>query len=817
VAEPEFESQDRDPVVVELEREARSALEWPVLLEYIAGQARSEPGRERLLVLAPAPTLDEARERMARVAELLDLESRGSELPLATFPEIGPTLSRVRLGASGSGSELVGVAKVLDRARELRGLAREHAESHPTLCACLQSDPKLDRPLARLLECLDLDGSVRDSASPELARARARVREVQSELKRRLTELVRRYADVIQGDYYTEREGRYVLPVRSDAHYRVEGMVLGSSGSGGTLFVEPREVSELGNRLRVREAEVERETAIVLSELSLLVRERLEPIAEAFEAAVCADMLGAIASFALRARARAIQVSADARFELRSARHPLMCLSDAAIVPNDIVLDSGRALVISGPNAGGKTVTLKCLGLFAWMARAGIPIPVAEESTVGWFDLVLADVGDEQSLARSLSTFSAHVTKLARILDAAAPHVLVLLDEVAAGTDPEEGAVLAAAILEALARRGAAVVVTTHYERLKELATTSELLANASVGFDFAAMRPTFRLKLGEPGASSALAVAQTYGLPASLLERARALLPTAALDRERALHELSSQNLRLEARAKALEAERARLDQEAADLVLEREAVERAARARIEQETTRLMGEVRSARAELKELRDRLRNAGSDDERRQLERGVNRVAAQVAVGGPLAPAPKTKAVTPIALPELVPGARVRLLSNGAIATVLEAPSRGEVRLRVGSVRVTERVDQLSALPAGGKSEQSSGRRPASASRAAKASNMTASTPRLAEVRRTTDNTLDLRGVRVEAAPAQLDAFLDRLLGEGEPVGFVLHGHGTGALRSVVRQHLGSSTYIEQVRAAEAEEGGDAFTLFWTR
>jgi DNA mismatch repair protein MutS2 len=817
VAEPDFESQDRDPAVVELEREARSALEWPALLEYIAGQARSEPGRERLLVLAPAATLDEARERMARVAELLDLESRGGELPLAAFPEIGPTLSRIRLGASGSGSELVGVAKVLDRARELRGLVREHAESYPTLCACLQSDPKLDRPLARLLECLDVDGSVRDSASAELLRARARVREVQSELKRRLTELLRRYADVIQGDYYTEREGRYVLPVRSDAHYRVEGMVLGSSGSGGTLFVEPREVSELGNRLRVREAEVERETAIVLSELSLLVRERLEPVAEAFEAAVCADMLGAIASFALRARARAIQVSADARFELRSARHPLMCLSDVAIVANDIVLDSGRALVISGPNAGGKTVTLKCLGLFAWMARAGIPIPVAEESTVGWFDLVLADVGDEQSLARSLSTFSAHVTKLARILDAAAPHVLVLLDEVAAGTDPEEGAVLAAAILEALARRGAAVVVTTHYERLKELATTSELLANASVGFDFAAMRPTFRLKLGEPGASSALAVAQTYGLPASLLERARALLPTAALDRERALHELSSQNQRLEARAKALEAERTRLDQEATDLLREREAVERAARARIEQETTRLMAEVRTARAELKELRDRLRNAGSDDERRQLERGVNRVAAQVAVGGPLAPAPKSKAASPIALAELVPGARVRLLSNGAIGTVLEAPSRGEVRLRVGSVRITERIDQLSALPAGGKSNQLSGRTSSQQLSARRPLTTTPSTPRLAEARRTTDNTLDLRGIRVEAAPAQLDAFLDRLLGEGEPVGFVLHGHGTGALRSVVRQHLGGSTYIEQVRAAEAEEGGDAFTLFWTR
>nr|MDQ2644356.1 endonuclease MutS2 [Myxococcota bacterium] len=532
----------QDPAGDALVADAERALEWPVLLGYIAGLARSEPGRERIETLELAATVEEARLRMLRVSELLDLEAHGSELPLANFPDVTEALARIRLGANGSGSELLGIAKVLDRARELRRFSREHEQTHPVLAASLVSDPKLDRPLARLFECLDLDASVRDAASPALARARAQVREVQAELKRRLNELVRRYADVVSGDYYTEREGRYVLPVRSDAHYKVEGMVLGSSGSGGTLFVEPREVSELGNRLRIREAEVERETAAVLGELTLLVKERLPEIAEAFEAAVSADSLGAIASFAVRTRSRPIQVSPEARFQVRAARHPLLCLGESEVVANDIVLEGGQALVISGPNAGGKTVTLKCLGLFAWMARAGIPIPAAEESVIGWFDRVLADIGDEQSLSRSLSTFSAHVRKLSEILERAEPHVLVLLDEVAAGTDPEEGAVLAAAILETLAKRGAAVVVTTHYERLKELATSGGPLANASVGFDFDAMRPTFRLKLGEPGASSALAVARTYGMPQSLVSRARELLPTAAIDRERAVRELAEQ-----------------------------------------------------------------------------------------------------------------------------------------------------------------------------------------------------------------------------------------------------------------------------------
>lgn len=800
------EAEQHESAERELEQEARQALEWPLLLEAIAGGTHSDPGRKRVLGLEPTSSLDEAAQRTARIAELLDLEERGGELPLASFPDVTLTLGRLRLGADANGSELLGVGKVLERARELRRLADEHGQTYPELARTLHSDGQLDRPLSRLLECLDVDGSVRDAASSELARARARVREVQAELKRRLSELVRRYSDVIQGEYYTEREGRYVLPVRSDAHYRVEGLVLGSSGSGGTLFVEPREVSELGNRLRVREAEVERETALVLAELSGLVRERLEAIAEAFEAAVAADVLGAIARFALKVRGRPIVVTAEPRFELFAARHPLLCLSGAEIVPNDVVLESGQALVISGPNAGGKTVTLKCLGLFAWMARAGIPVPVAAESTIGWFDRVLADVGDEQSLARSLSTFSAHVRKLARIIDAADRHVLILLDEVAAGTDPEEGAVLAAAILETLARRGSAVVVTTHYERLKELATTDGPLANASVGFDFSRMQPTFRLKLGEPGASSALAVAQSYGLPGGVIERARALLPTAALDRERAVRELAIQGARLEERARSLQAERERIEREAAELAAERQAVERAARKRIEQETARLMGEVRTARAELKTARERLRVAKTDDERRELERAVSRVAAKVAVGGPLAPAPKLAVGSkPVPLPALVPGARVRLRTNGAIATVLEPPSRGEVRLRVGSLRLTERVDRLSAVAAGEKTQTP------------RSPKLLPAAPRLAEARRTSDNTLDLRGMRVEAVPARLDAFLDRLLGEGEPVGFVLHGHGSGAVRSAAREHLGGSSYVEHVRAAEPDEGGDAFTIFWTR
>lgn len=801
---------DHSTLLAELEAHAMAALEWPVLLDALAERARSAPGQARLRALEPAPTPAEARARMASVRAVLALGEQGVELPLGEFPDIGETLLRVGLGASASGPELTAVQRVLERARALRAVLVEHAGEAPELAALLGSDPKLDRLAERFAACLERDGTVSDEASPALREARTKAREVREELKRRLGELVQRYADVIQGQYYTERDGRYVLPIRSDAHYRVEGIVLGSSSSGSTLFVEPREVTDLGNKLRVREAAIEREIARVLGELSALLAERVDAVRVALEACVQADVLAALARWAVESRSRPLDVADDDRFELQNARHPLLVLAGGEVIANDVTLAGGEALVVSGPNAGGKTVTLKCLGLFAWMARAGIPLPVALESHIGWFDAVLADVGDEQSLVRSLSTFSAHVENLSRILSHAGRRVLILLDEVAAGTDPEEGAALAAAVLEALTERGAAVAVTTHYERLKELAAEPGRLKNASVGFDFASMSPTFRLTLGVPGASSALAVAARHGLPQTLLARAEALLPHAALDRERVIQELSRERERVSAELATLAEERSVQAERARELEAEREALHAEARATIEKEARELVTQVRSARAELHAARERLRTENlARSELKALENSVNQVAQAVAIGGHLAPAPRTS-TSPgraLAAEELRPGTRVRLRSTGAIGTVLERPSRGEVYVRVGALRVREKVAALEPAPPAGK-------QPAAPKVLSVKSVGTASRP---AAQRTRDNTLDLRGVRVEDAGDRLDAFLDRMLGEGEPLGFVLHGHGTGALRVRVREHLGGCSYVEHSRAAEPDEGGDAFTVFWVR
>ncbi|HWZ89535.1 MAG TPA: Smr/MutS family protein [Polyangiaceae bacterium] len=795
-----------------LEAHARSALEWPLLLERIAERCTSPAASAYVRALLPAATVAEATLRLDRMRDALALFGAGHPLPVREFPELGELFSRVERDGVASGGELSSLIRVLGLASDLRAYAKKHAAEAPHLAEAVTSEPGLDRLRERLSACIDGEGAVADRASPELSRARSRVREAQSDLKRRLAQLLGRFADLLQGQYYTEREGRFVLPVRSDAHLRVDGIVHGSSASGSTLFVEPRELMEVGNQLRLAEAEAAREEARVLIALSSEVKAALEACEHAFFACVTADLCSAATRWADETESVVLGISEQPTLDLRGARHPLLLLTGIDVVPNDIVLASQSALVISGPNAGGKTVALKTAGLVAWMVRTGLPVPVRAESSVGWFELVLCDIGDEQSITRSLSTFSAHIENLHAILDSATERCLVLLDEIAAGTDPEEGAALAAAVLEALTARGAAVGVTTHYERLKELATQNERFQNASVGFDFERMAPTFRLLLGVAGPSSALAVALRHGMPESVIARAKALLPTQALDRETALRELSRERAELEELTRAAELEREREQELREALETEREAFREQAAREVNSEVSALRLAVRSARKELDTVRARIRGTAPEPALlRELERGVSRVAAQVALGGELGEhgtsgkKPVTRELNPS---ELRVGQTVFHRALGANGQVIELCERERARIMIGAMKLLVPIHELSALPKGTESQRA---KPAPKRPRATQPKPT-STPQ-----RTQDTTLDLRGERVDDALGRVDAFIDRLLGGSEAVGFVLHGHGTGALKSHVREHLRASAYVEHSRPAESDEGGDAFTVFWVR
>ena len=780
-----------------------AALEWSELLDQLSLGCASEPGRLALLALAPARSLTEAQQRMQLTAEALELEEAGSILPAVSFADISELLDRLERGANAAGSELLRLAQVIEQAGRLRAIVMPHAEAYPALAARLSSEPSLDRLAERLRAALEPNGDVSDGASSGLGPLRAKLRDTERELRQLLKHLIAAHRELLSGDYVTERDGRYVLPVRADAHRRVEGSVVGSSGSGSTLFVEPIEIQSLANRLRVREAEVEREVARVLSELCHLIRQRLPALKAAFHACVSGDVLLALTRWAKSSASHPVVASSAPVLDLRRARHPLLARLPE-VVANDLLLSAREALVVSGPNAGGKTVALKTLGLFALMVRAGVPVPCAPESRVGFFSEVLADIGDQQSLVHSLSTFSGHVRRLASILAHSGEGTLVLLDEVVQGTDPEEGAALAGAVLEALAARGAAIAVTTHYERLKEQAAGVGPLTNACVGFDFARLRPTFRVTLGAFGPSSALLVAARYGLSPEIIARARELLPVEALERERVAEELARERERLAERERALDAERTRLELAIRKFEAERQRFVADEQARFNQESRRLLNEVKQARAELHAARQRLRSqARGSAELRAVEHEVSRVAAKVALGGALAPE-RPRPEQGLLSTTLNVGDKVLVRSTGAVATVLEPPVRGSVELRVGAVRLKVPLSGIGAVSAGERSDKK---------RHAPAHQLEARAP-AERARRTSDNTLDLRGTRVDEAPNALDAFLDKLLGEGQDYGFVLHGHGTGALRLAVREHLTASTWVESVAPADKDEGGDAFTVF---
>jgi DNA mismatch repair protein MutS2 len=626
-----------------------------------------------------------------------------------------------------------------------------------------------------------------------------------------------KYEAILQDRFVTEREGRYVVPVRSDAHERFPGIVHATSGSGATLFVEPRAVIPMGNRLKVLEADVQREEIAIYARLSTRIGELLPSVGFATEALARADVRAATARLATDLDLAFPTSTNDPRLDLRGARHPLLVLDGVDVVASDLAISARRAVVVSGPNAGGKTVALKTMGLAALMTRAGLPIAAQPESVVGVFEIVLTDVGDDQSLTKSLSTFSAHVTNLARILDDTQPGALVLLDELAGGTDPREGEALAAGMLDSLTARGGAVVVTTHYEGLKALATGDERFENASMGFDIAQMSPTFRLAIGVPGSSSALAVARRFGLPSTVIERAERFLSREDLHFETVVKKLNDERAALElAKTNAERREReaaeakSRLDDEL------RNARDREQR-QLSKEAEALLSAVRRAREDLRDAQQRLRTkkleAASVKEASVL---LDRVAAQVAVGGQLDPAalaPRAPSVTtPAEGSALRKGAKVWVARIRAEAEVLDVLPGGNVRVQAGPMKMVLDASELRAAPEPPKRDSSTHRRAAPTGEPKRASGDPAG---LEVAVQTSDNTCDLRGLRTEDAVSLAVTFLDRSINESRRVCYLLHGHGTGALKDAIRRELRSSPYVRYFRAGDPGEGGDGVTVAW--
>lgn len=780
-------------------------LEWDRLLLAVAERCRSHAGRALVHEWPFSESREEAIRRLGESEEAARLHANGEPLPVADLPDVREAVERVRAHGVLSAIELRGVAKALESARTVRRFLSTRKATCPRLHAALTTDPTLDSLADELTGSFDPDGTLSDRASPRLRELRQEFQASRARMLSRLEDLMKRYEGILQDSFVTEREGRWVVPVRSDAHERFPGIVHGTSSSGATLFVEPRAVIPMGNRLKMLEAEVAREEIAVYTHLSDEVHGSLPSVTAAFGALALADALFAIGKLSDDLRLKFPVLSTEPEIVLEDARHPLLALDGVAVVPSDAGISAGHAMVISGPNAGGKTVILKTLGLAALMVRAGLPVPAGEGSRVGLFDRVLTDIGDDQSLHKNLSTFSAHVQNLSRVLEDTHRGVLVLLDEVATGTDPREGEALAAGVLDSLTARGGAVAATTHYEGLKALALADPRFENASVGFDYSTMTPTFRLARGVPGRSSALAVAKRFGIPVTVIERAERFLSRDDRAFEETVQKLDDERAALElARA---ETTRKSEELDALRAELERELL--AAKARDRKELTREAEALRKgldrAREGLREAQTTLRQKRNEPgDLRAAHKALDRASSELALGGSLEPllSKATDDVPRMALAreDLKKGAKAWVSRFRAEAEIVEILPDG-AKVMAGVLKAVVPFSELFSP-----SEAPPDARPFAKGRLSQ-------TEAAAVAIQTRDNTCDLRGLRTDDAVAMAVTFLDRALNDGLRVCFLVHGHGTGAIRDALRKELKESPYVAQFRPGTQHEGGDGATI----
>ena len=785
----------------EAERKTLADLEWDQVERAVADRCLG-PLRESL-VLALADSFEETARALAESKEAWTLLERGESLPLEGLCDIAASLQHLEREGVLDGSALKDIRMTLRAAAALRRFLAQRKELVPYLHRVCAIDPTLEGLEEELALSIGDDGSILDGASAELARLREEAGNLRGRIIRKLEDIIQKRSAILQDSFYTIREGRFVVPVRADAHERFHGIVHGSSSSGATIFVEPRELVERGNRLKMAQAELEREERRILAALSDLVRQYVAQLDAAAEALNHADMRHASARLAVDLDARFVDLCEEPRISLREARHPLLVMRGIDVVPNDLELEGGQALVISGPNAGGKTVALKLLGLTALMIRAGLPVPVAEGSVCGFFSPVLASVGDEQSLARNLSTFSAHLVTLKTVLELAEERVLILLDELAGATDPEAGAMLACAIVKTLIARKAAVAVTTHYEALKALAAEREEMHNAAVGFDFDEMAPTFKVTMGVPGSSNALDVARRYGIPAEVIDDARLLLPE---------HSRSFETLvaKLEDATKAAERDKATLGQERAEVAEQRAKLDVRRQELKAREAKGLGVEAQGLVDRVREIQKQLEHAKKALRARPEPDAIAAADAVLGEGGALLADIDAHRVAlepqPVETTSLDPGAvrvgeRVWVERLRSVADVIEGPARGKVRVSAGMMKLWVDVSDLRAVKH-------------AAEPARREPKVSGAQPKTRRAIRTLDNTLDVRGLRAEEAVALAEAFLDRMYGAAEPAAYIVHGVGSGALRRALHEHLSrDDTYVDGFRPAEQDEGGLQVTV----
>lgn len=747
----------------------------------LSERAASSLGTERALATRPDGSRAEVERAWTRTAEAL----AGPDLSLGGVHDIRPLLERIRDGRVLEGLELLEIAYTMDASGTIKRSIL--ASERPALAELARQLGSFDGALRLVREQLDTDGRVRDDATPKLREIRRRLHPLRGRIRERLQDLLGRYADFVQDNIITLRRDRYVIPIRASSQSQVPGIVLDTSDSGATVFMEPQSIVPMNNELALLEFEERDEVRRIL--VALGQRLAFEPgLDTTLETLAELDLIAASARLAKDWQLARPTFSEDGTVGLEAARHPLI----AGCVPNSVTLDDERRLlIVTGPNAGGKTVLLKTLGLAAVMAHSGLFVAASGKPTLPHFRALLSDIGDEQSIEASLSTYAGHLKNLRAIAEGAAPDVLVLVDELGSGTDPDEGAALSQAVLERILASGARGLINTHLAPLKVFASETEGVQNAAMSFDVDALAPRFELVVGQPGRSYALAIAERLGLADDLLVRAQNILGPEGAALESLLETLERQRDELAVAQGDLDALR---EEAAREAILLREQIDRL-RAR--------EGEVLAAAAErademlqntLQRAKELKRTASSSTEGRsqalgELQRLRQNVREKALPGQKVAlPSSRKK-------PGLEQGAVVFVESYGAKGPIAEV--RGDdVVVQLGLLKVT--VPKSGVRLEGQQAQKQ--RRQGGYSAPSRF-----------------DEELNIRGERVEPALEKLRDFMLEAHALKAPSVRILHGKGTGTLREVVRDYLKNEKRVERYEDATPYEGGHGVTVAYLR
>jgi len=876
--------------------QAFDILEFDALRALVRRGAQTATGRARIDALEPSADLSHLQQALNAIGESIELRSRGTRFSFDGIADTTDSLSRLKIeGTALEPLALLDLARLCEQAMDARAAILPERDAAPTLFQIVAGVPSELRKLAALLTKKILPGGeLDDRASPELAKIRRELTSARSRITRSLESVMRRSSEAIQEELVTVRHDRFVIPVRADHRARINGVAHGSSSSGQTIFVEPLETIEANNELQsLREAE-QREIAEILFALSEELRRELPAIERAAEAITELDFINAKAAFAegfecVVPEVAQTSVCVDdesqtevcATLEFIEARHPLLEASlratGAAVVPVSFKLDAeNTTMVISGPNAGGKTVVLKTAGLLSLMALSGLPVP-AKLARVPCYRSVLADIGDHQSLAANLSTFTSHVANIGTMIESCRTPALVLLDEVGTGTDPEEGSALGVAVVDHFKQSGAHVLATTHYSGLKMYAASKPEVLNASVEFDEQTLRPTYRLLVGVAGASSGLGIAQRFGIPSEVISNASAQVKKSSRDSIEYLRRIKREAEAAEALRRALEEERQAVAQKFASLDKEAERNERerqvqfaqqlsnsitefeklsrellakiedrATRAKVERETERRTAELkreaqRAAQAAAKAARSKMSMdsgmpQGQEGGLPPQLRGVRVVrdgevvsdssrSSESTIDEWAAPAGGQDVRAPYLAPARGPrvGDRVRLLSFGSIG-IIDRIKDDEAQVRVGSLHLREKLKNLELVDdAGSRTDRGSrGSSPTVREGSAKTRDALRRAAQTTEVHLRSrasgaDDSmsaeLNLIGKKSDEAVELTDKFLDECFLNGRNEVRIIHGHGTGALRRAIADLLTGHPHVARFKPAPQDQGGAGATV----